>query len=131
MTKRKPKELHQRRGPKAKPIDLALLERLAQRQGSIREIAACLGMTEGALRHRIEIEPALQEVIDRGHGTSCMTLRTRMWNSAMEGVPSIQIFLAKNYLGMADVSKTELTGKDGKPLVESWLDLVKAAATSK
>jgi hypothetical protein len=110
MTKPKPKHKHKKRGPKPPPIDLALVERLASRQGSYREIAACLGMLESTFRARAKQDPRIQEAIDNGSAKGCMTLRTRMWNSAMEGVPSIQIFMGKNHLGMRDHHETQVTG---------------------
>lgn len=111
MTKRKPKSEHKKPGPKPQLFDIELIERIASRMASQREIAACLGVSEGLLRQRIESDPAVAEAIERGKALGCATIRTRQIDLAMAGNPTMLIWVGKQYLEQRDQTKTEHAGK--------------------
>jgi hypothetical protein len=55
-------------------------------------------------------------------------LRVRQFQTAIEGNPTMQIFLGKQNLGQTE--KSELTGKDGKDLMSPFAELMKQASQS-
>ena len=115
MTKRKPGAKIGR--PKI-PIDIALVERLASRQSSVREIAACLGIDDTALKRRVDKEPALAAAIKRGQAKGCVTLRTKMFELAMDGNATMLIWLSKQHLGMSDRQEHDVVVEHRDPRIE-------------
>jgi hypothetical protein len=96
------------------------LEKLLGMQATDEEIAACFGIHRSTLADIKKRDPAFAESYKRGKDTGRASLRHLMWQSAVgtEGGRdpnvSMQIFLAKNILGMSD--KQEITGKDKEPI---------------
>jgi len=93
------------------------LEKLLGMQATDQEIAACFGIHRSTLIDIKKRDPVFAECYTRGKDTGRASLRHLMWQSALgsetrEPNIAMQIFLAKNILGMSD--KQELTGKDGK-----------------
>ena len=59
-------------------------------------------------------------------------LRAVQFKSAMDGNPTLQIFLGKQYLDQKDKSAAEVTGKDGKPLIPSiQIEIINSATQVK
>jgi len=95
------------------------LEKLLGMQATDQEIAACFGIHRSTLIDIKKRDPAFAECYNRGKDTGRASLRHLMWQSALgsetrEPNVSMQIFLAKNILGMSD--KQELTGKEKEPI---------------
>ena len=95
------------------------LEKLLGMQATDQEIAACLGIHRNTLADIKKRDPNFAECYKRGKDTGRASLRHLMWQSALgtetrEPNVTMQIFLAKNILGMSD--KQELTGKDKEPI---------------
>jgi hypothetical protein len=77
-----------------------------------KEIYTWFGITEGALFRNFAAE------LEKGRNRLRQSLRRAMLqNACVHLQPAIQIFLAKNLLGMSD---SGLTGEDNKPL--PWSD---------
>jgi hypothetical protein len=92
-------------------IDYALAEKLAFIQCTVLEIAHMLNVNEKTLLKNKQF----MELHKKGQENGKSSLRRLQWKSAEAGNVTAQIWLGKQYLGQRD--KSELTGKDGQPLV--------------
>ena len=63
---------------------------------SIREIATWFGVSESTMKYNFA------EYIDKGYEETKQKLRQAMLSNAFKGNAALQIFLAKNMLGMSD-----------------------------
>jgi len=96
-------------------LDTEQIEKLASLHCSTRDIAFVMGCHEQTLTNNY------QENIDIGRANGRTRLRLAMFNNATQKYnAAVQIFLAKNLLGMSDVPKDE--GDDG---VLPWITPVK------
>jgi hypothetical protein len=86
-----------KRGPKGKNIDLELLEKLASIHCTNTEMAAFFGCDSSLLS-----KPKYSELILKGRERGKISLRRKMMDTAMNGNVTMQIWLSKQYLGMAD-----------------------------
>jgi hypothetical protein len=137
-------------GRKKVVIDLDILEKLLIMQATDEEIGAWFGISKQAISKRKKHDSDFNRVYTNGRDRGKCSLRREMWKSAqgIEPVPlcdklgqpvwdskghvvftpgrepsvTMQIFLAKNILGMAD--KQEVTGRDGAPLI-STIEIVR------
>ena len=96
------------------------LEKLLGMQATDQEIAACFGIHRSTLIDIKKRDPNFAECYARGKDTGRASLRHLMWQSALgsetrEPNVAMQIFLAKNILGMSD--KQEVSGKNGKDFI--------------
>lgn len=76
-----------------------------------REIATWFSMKEDTLRYNFA------DILARGRQEAKTALRRAMLKNAMNGNAALQIFLAKNWLGMSD---NPMESQDNKPL--PWSD---------
>jgi len=76
------------------------------------EIAAWFGIAEDSLRYNFAVE------LVKGRENLKQTLRRSMIANALKGNAAVQIFLAKNYLGMSD---NPIDTEANNPL--PWTDL--------
>jgi hypothetical protein len=99
--RRKSKTVRKVGRPKV-PIDTGVVERLAQRQASIRTIAHVVGVDEKTLRNRMKDEPDLSATIERARERGKAALLDKQWEQAMGGNWKMQIWLGKQYLDQRD-----------------------------
>jgi len=100
-----------RRGRPKLDLDLGQIERMASVGCTKREIAVILDISEDTMKRRKDV----CEAFTLGQENSKVRLRRAMMQNAIDHRnPTIQIFLAKNMLGMSDQGMT--TGDDRAPL---------------
>jgi len=86
-----------RKNPPQKEAELAkLVENLAMIHCNWREIAASVGEKDDYLQKRFS------SFYEKGRERGKMTLRRKMFETALGGNVTMQIWLSKQYLGMAD-----------------------------
>ena len=90
--------------PKKYNIDPEQVEKLASFGCSNTEIASFYGCDESLIRK------SYSEFIAKGKDKGKIRLRQLLWKSAERGNVAMQIWLSKQYLGMAD--KQEITTTD-------------------
>ena len=90
--------------PKKYNIDPEQVEKLASFGCSNTEIASFYGCDESLIRK------SYSENITKGKDKGKIRLRQLLWKSAERGNVAMQIWLSKQYLGMAD--KQEITTTD-------------------
>ena len=93
-------------------LDVKMLEALAERGLTQADCAAVLGCSVDTIQRRYLAEYQI------GLQKCCASLRRKQFELAQAGNVTMLIWLGKNLLGQAD--KTELTGKDGSPLVPDY-----------
>jgi hypothetical protein len=96
-------------GPKPKPVDWALVGKLARVQCTPREIAAVLDTNESVLT----AWPQFASVYKKGYDSGNASLRRLQWRTASDGNYVMQIFLGKQRLGQADKFVSQLSGPNG------------------
>lgn len=95
------------RGQKRRIVNPDDVYKLAAMGCSDREIARWFDINEETLRYNFK------EVIEKGQGDLKQVLRQAMIKNAIGGNAAVQIFLAKNYLGMSD---NPTNSDENKPL---------------
>lgn len=113
-----------KRGPKPKPLDYDVIERLAARQASNREIAGILGVSESTIRKRIDDDPKLRALIEKAKGKGLAALRSKQYEVAMSGDRTLLIWLGKQYLGQSDKREDKANISVG---VTTWDEIVEAS----
>lgn len=94
------------------------------------EVAAHFGIAPVSLYrrckedHKVVFDVYCQQKREAGKAM----LRVKQFQTAIEGNPTMQIFLGKQNLGQTE--KSELTGKDGKDLMSPFAELMKQASQS-
>jgi hypothetical protein len=99
------------RGVRRRIVNPDDVYKLAAMGCSDREIARWFDVDENTLRYNFS------DVIDKGQMDLKQVLRAAMIKNAVGGNAAVQIFLAKNMLGMSD---TPVNSEDKKPL--PWTD---------
>jgi hypothetical protein len=100
-----------------KPVDEALLRKLAVIHCNQDEMASVLGVSVDTLQRRFAAQ------IKDGRAEGKMSLRRKMWEMALNGNVSLLIWLSKNELGFSDKveEKTEVQAKvEQVEYVASW-----------
>ena len=111
-------------------LDLDLLRTVAAWHVTIVEAAAALKVSHGTLESRLRDTPEVREAWEEGQAKGRMSLRRRQYEKAMEGHPTMLIWMGKQLLGQRDVQAVEHTGRDGGAIeVNTWADLVRAVVT--
>jgi hypothetical protein len=114
-------------------IDWEEFDKLCGFQFTLAEISEWFSVSEDTIQRAVKREKAMPFAeyykikSARGRGS----LRRRMYEQAMGGDRVLLIWLSKQYLGMADNQKTEVTGKDGGPQVILYLPTNGSEAPSK
>ena len=104
-----------RRGRPRKEIDLEAVYKMASVGCTMREISFILDLHEDTIKRREDC----REAYDRGQENSKVRLRKAMFSNAIDKmVPSVQIFLSKNILGMSDQGTHDPQGDNVLP----WQD---------
>ncbi len=96
-------------------INLKTVEGLAMIQCTQEEMAAVLGISVDTIERRMKDDPEFSGIIKKGKANGKMSLRRKMYDGAMSGNVTMQIWLSKQYLDMVD--KQEYGGKDGANLM--------------
>ena len=102
-------------GRPIKEIDWKEFEQLCFLQCSMVEMCRWLHVTEKTLQRRIKEQygETFSQVFGKKRVGGLISLRRNMFKMS-EKNPAVAIFLAKNFLGMAD--KQEVTGSGGEPI---------------
>ncbi len=90
-----------------KGFDLEVIEKLAVIHCSNTEIAAIIGCDVSLLS-----KPRYSQCIAKGKERGKMSLRRKMFDTAMGGNVTMQIWLSKQYLGFADKVESKLGAGD-------------------
>jgi hypothetical protein len=98
-------------------IDEEQLRRLAAMQCTYEEIAAFFECHTNTIRNRFK------DIIEQERLKARASLRREMFRSALEGDQRMQVWLSKQYLGMAE--KTEHSGETMNPLVIEFAEAKK------
>lgn len=105
--------------PKGTTLDLETIEKLAVIHCSNTEIAAIIGCDASLLS-----KPLYSEIIAKGKDKGKMSLRRKMYETAMGGNVTMMIWLSKQILGHVDREvvkhSTEADGKGFKIVVEDY-----------
>jgi hypothetical protein len=102
-------------GRRANPIDRDKIAELASKGHTNAEIALECGVSERTLRNRGRVE------LDRGRTRRDGSIRSKQFEIAMGGNPTMLIWLGKVLLGQ--VERHELTGAGGGPIQYERADL--------
>ena len=102
-------------GRKPKDINQKTFENLCGIQCTHEEICAVLDISPKTLERwcKKTYGETFAQVFKAKRGIGKVSLRRTMWETAQDGNTTLQIFLAKNFLGMSDHVKVEATA-DGK-----------------
>jgi hypothetical protein len=100
--------------PPQPPIDLSVVENLAAIGATDEEIARLLGMSVTKFSPMKKEVPELAEALEKGKANGKLSLRRKMFKTAMVGnIFQMQMFLAKNLLGYSDNQRVEHSGEIG------------------
>lgn len=120
-----------KRGPKLKEINWDQVEKLCAIQCTFSEIAATCNVDEETLNkrcikdHKVKFSEYYEQ--KRQHGFS--SLRSRQYRLAIEGNPTMLVWLGKNWLSQTDKletnNKTELTANVAQLTIEEITNLLK------
>ena len=107
-------------------IDLIQLEKLCHINATQREIAAFFGCSTDTIQARIKDDPNFAATMERGYMGGHSSLRRKQMEIALEGNPTMLIWMGKQLLGQRDSLDTRHAGHDGGALLsqgvlEAWL----------
>ena len=116
-----------------KDLDLDMLERLAAVSLSQDEIGAIMGMTSRTIRRKLSSSKMARDAYDRGYERCKASLKRKQFEMAMDGQPTLLVWLGKQHLGQRDESRVQaqvdanVTTKtvDVPPPSESYEDWLK------
>jgi len=100
----------------SKNLDLDLIEKLASIHCSNHEIASIVGCDPSLLSKK-----RYSVVVQKGKERGKMALRRKMFEGAMAGNVSLQIWLSKNILGFSDKVEQKIQDTTGAMLSEEEL----------
>lgn len=105
-------------------VDWETVDQAAALHCTAAEIALLCKCCDETLDNRCKEQHGINisEYIKQKSGVGKTSLRRRMWKTAEGGNVTMQIWLAKNWLGMTDRSRTELTGANGGPVAVTNMD---------
>jgi hypothetical protein len=95
-----------------KKIDEELLAKLASIHCTMEEMASMVGVSKDTLERRYAA------FIEENRGKGKARLRRIMWGAAMEGNPTMMIWLSKNLLGYTDKQEIQQTSADSKLVIQ-------------
>lgn len=96
-------------------INVEEIRRLSAIQCTMAEAAAFFQLSKSTFRRILATNPKAKRAWEQGRGQGRISLRRKQF--ALAGVnATMAVHLGKQYLGQADVSKHEITGKDGGPV---------------
>ena len=92
---------HKKTGPKVNPIPLAALQAYAACQCTQAEVAAKFGVSPSTIEARLR-KPAWRNAWERGRALGLFSLRAKQFRMAMDGNPTMLVWLGKQLLGQRD-----------------------------
>lgn len=98
-------------------FDYLQLEKLCHINATHREIAAYFDCSVETVQRRVKDDPKFAAAMERGYMGGWMSLRRKQMEIALEGNPTMMIWLGKNILGQRDSTSIEHTGPGGQPLM--------------
>lgn len=110
----------------SKGLTLDHIRDLAKIQCSAREIAAVLGVKRSDVTNEVQFNPEFAAAWKDGKQEGYVGLRRAMWEKAMDGNTTMQIWLSKQHLGMRDdhrvmVKHIESTAEQYKGMTDDEL----------
>lgn len=99
-------------------FDLAQLEKLCHINATQREIAAFFGCSVDTIQNRIKSDPKFADAVERGYCGGWMSLRRKQMEVALDGNPTMLIWMGKQLLGQRDSTSLEHSGPGGTPLMD-------------
>lgn len=109
------------------PIDLVELEKLGKLQATHLELAAWFNVHPDTIENRFKSAKlyahgvhklTFRQIFERGQANGRVSLRRKQMQLAEAGNCTMLIWLGKQVLGQRDSWTGELTGKDGRPLLD-------------
>lgn len=101
----------ERRGPPDVELLPDILYEMAKTHASYDQLGLIFGVS-GA-----HIQQTYQKLVEQARAECCKNLLSAQFATAInDRNPTMQIWLGKQYLGQKDVSRTEHTGPDGRPV---------------
>lgn len=99
-------------------IDWKLFETQCELQCTLREIAAYFNCSEMTIERKVKEHygRCFVDVFRRKRQGGLLSLRVSLFNLGKKD-GRVAVFLAKNWLGMADKQETVLTGDESRPVV--------------
>lgn len=112
-------------------LDYQVIKKLCRLQCTGEEIASFLDISYTALEHNIKTDfgISLKDFIYINRQAGRVSLRRAQWLSAMQGNPTMLIWMGKQYLDQKEPNtRLELTGAEGGPIEHEFSDdTIKAA----
>jgi hypothetical protein len=107
-------------------FDMLQLEKLCHINATQREIAAFFSCSVDTIQARIKNDPKFAETMERGYMGGRSSLRRKQMEVALEGNPTMLIWMGKQLLEQRDSLDTRHAGHDGGALLsqgvlEAWL----------
>ncbi len=93
-------------GRTAKPIDVATIKKLAQIGSTTEEVGFVLGVSKDTIERRF------MKVMNEGRANLRMSIRRGQYKKALEGNPTMLIWLGKQLLGQKDHVENADPGRD-------------------
>lgn len=102
-----------KRGRKPITIKWEEFDALCAIQATLREMAIVFGCSEDTIQRAVKkhYKENFSVVFGEKRQRGFISLRRRIWQSALNGNVTLLIFLAKQYLGMADQTVVRLPGQ--------------------
>ena len=97
-------------GRKLLPIDPKIVEGMAFGGATDQEIADYVGCERSTITKRFS------QILTKARAGRNIQLRKKQYQIAMEGNPTMLVWLGKVHLGQRETTVTEHTGKDGGPI---------------
>ena len=101
--------------PKAAPIDLTELSKLAGLHCTIEEVASWFGVTTRTIQRKLQ-QKKYREAWEQGQARGKISLRRMQWRKAEAGDRTMLIWLGKQWLKQSDRHGVEVTGDKGGPV---------------
>ena len=111
-------------GRPKKKIDWEQFDRLCLIQCTLEEIASFFDCSADTIERAVKREHGVTfaEHFGQKRGKGKISLRRAMWTKAIEGNPTMMIWLSKNYLGMTDKLEQEIRTDGSKEYKIGWED---------
>lgn len=119
MATAKKKAPGKKKGAYTHKFDPRQIRKLREIQCTDVEIAAVLGCSVPTIERRKVEDPKFAEAYEAGTAKGRVSLRRQLWalsRSKSAKAVTAAIWLSKQYLGMRDVYRGEISGPDGAPV---------------
>lgn len=117
-----------KRGPTAFSPDWDQVDKMAAIHCTGEEMAGILGVEYKTLERacKREKKTKLGEYIKQKASTGKMSLRRKQYTTAMDGNPTMLVWLGKNWLGQKDKSDEEIEASKENTLADALKELAQA-----